>query len=70
MECCKCGYEIDPDEPVYCYSCFNLVFKNLINAQKEVKRLKDEVKRLKNELELSKRGIRRWKKKRSRSRFR
>lgn len=52
--CAKCGYEISEDEPVYCDSCFTLLFNTLKKAQNKIKNLEQENYRLKNQLEILK----------------
>lgn len=66
LECNKCGFEIEEDEPIYCKSCFELLLSEVDRLKKENERLRDEQKELKNKIELMKLGLegRKWKKKR------
>jgi len=71
MICSKCKYEIEKGEPVYCYSCFNLLVEEIEKLQKENQRLKEENKQLKDKIELLKMEMeeKKWKRKKSPYRF-
>jgi len=61
--CFQCGYEIDDNEPIFCDSCFDLIYRELLKTKKENESLKQQVNQLKLKVEkLSKGSKRNWRK--------